>query len=607
MGPRVSPPPRPENGSLAVGRRRLRLVAIGFAVAFSSVGLRLVDMVEWQRAAELPQPMLAPAAKAALTVAERKADNPATVGEDDLVAGSRADIVDRNGVVLATNLQVPSVFADPSLFRDKAAAARKLAGILPGVDAAELARRFEGARRFTWVKHRITPEEQRAVLDLGLPGVDFRLTEHRVYPKEELTSHVTGYVDLDNRGLAGIERSRDQRLRGSREPVTLGLDVRVQQIVREELGRAYRRFRAVGANAVVLDRRTGEVLAMVSLPDFDPNRVGDVSRVEYLNRNTAGLYELGSVFKILTIAMALDSGKVSLLDRFDATGKLQIGRFRIGDDHAKNRWLSVPEIFKYSSNIGTARMAFAAGGAQPLEQFFKKIGLYGPPDIEVSEVARPRVPKRWADVTVATSSFGHGIAVTPIQFVDAVAGLIGDGTHIPTTLLRREPGEEVPYTRFVSARTADLMRWLMWLTVEEGTGTKAKLPSYLLGGKTGTAEKAGRGGYSADRVLASFFGAFPIHDPAYVVFVSLDEPQGDAATHGFRTGGWVAAPVVATIIDRIGPLLGVHPTPPEVAEAMRARLHRTQPAAVASGRDTSPKHQPTGRQEASLEAGSALR
>lgn len=598
-------PPRREGDSLATGRGRLKLVAIGFAVAFSSIGLRLVDMVEWQRAAELPQPVLTPTAKAALPPAGQKAELAALREEGDARAVSRADIVDRNGVVLATNLQVPSVYADPSLFRDKAAAARKLAAILPGVDAAELARRFEASRRFTWVKHRITPEEQRAVLDLGLPGVSFQLTEHRVYPKQELTSHVTGYVDLDNRGLAGIERSQDQRLRRQREPLALSLDVRVQQIVREELERAYRRFRAIGANAMVLDRRTGELLAMVSLPDFDPNRVGDVTGVEYLNRNTAGLYELGSVFKILTIAMALDSGKVSLLDRFDATGKLQIGRFRIGDDHAKNRWLSVPEIFKYSSNIGTARMAFAAGGAAPLEEFFKKIGLYAPPEIELSEIARPRVPKRWADVTVATTAFGHGIAVTPVQFVDAVSGLIGDGTHIPTTILKREPGAVVPQTRYVSARTADLMRWLMWLTVEEGTGTRAKLASYLMGGKTGTAEKAGRGGYSLDRVLASFFGAFPIHDPDYIVFVSLDEPKGDSTTHGFRTGGWVAAPVVAAIADRIGPLLGVHPTPPEVAEAMRARLAAAQPAAAAA--QPAGKRPPSGRQEASLAAGSALR
>jgi cell division protein FtsI (penicillin-binding protein 3) len=597
-------PARAEDPSLVKGRGRLKLVAVGFAIAFTSIGLRLVDMVEWRAGAELPQSVLTPAAKAALPAAE-PTTMPAVKPEGDRLVASRADIVDRNGVVLATNLQVPSVYADPFLLPDKAAAARKLAAILPGVDAGELTRRFAAARRFAWVKHRITPEEQRAVLDLGLPGVSFQLAEHRVYPKEELASHVTGFVDIDNRGLAGIERARDQRLRTSGEAVALSLDIRVQQVVREELARAYKRFRAIGANAIVLDRRTGELLAMVSLPDFDPNRVGDPTGIEYLNRNTAGLYELGSVFKILTIAMALDSGKVSLLDRFDATGKLQIGRFRIGDDHAKNRWLSVPEIFKYSSNIGTARMAFAAGGAAPLEQFFRKIGLYGPSEIELAEVARPRVPKRWADVTVATTAFGHGIAVTPLQFVDAVSGLIGDGTRIPPTLLERDASAELPQTRFVSARTADLMRWLMWLTVEEGTGSRAKLPSYLVGGKTGTAEKAGRGGYSLDRVLASFIGAFPIDDPRYIVFVSLDEPKGDSGTHGFRTGGWVAAPVVGAIVDRIGPLLGVRPTAPDVAEAMRARLVAVQPAV--SAQPAAAKSKLMDRQEASLEAGSAVR
>jgi cell division protein FtsI (penicillin-binding protein 3) len=579
------PAARPADPALAKGRGRLRLVAAGFAVAFCSVALRLVDMVEWQT----PAAVTASASGTALPIAARV----------PLVA-SRADILDRNGVVLATNLRVPGVHADPSRLADKAAAARQLAAILPGVDAEQLRRRLETGRRFAWVKHRITPEEQAAVLDLGLPGVGFRAAEHRVYPKERLASHVTGFVDLDGRGVAGIERSLDRRLAGGSGPVTLSLDVRVQQIVRDELAAAHRRFRSIGGNAMVVDRATGELLAMVSLPDFDPNRVGDVRRIEYLNRNTGEAYELGSVFKILTIAMALDSGHVSLREQFDATGKLQIGRHRIGDDHAENRWLAVPEIFEHSSNIGTARMAFAAGGAAPLEAFFRRVGFYGPPAIEIAEAVRARTPERWAEVTVATTSFGHGIAVSPLQFIDAVGGIIGDGTRAPPTLLKRSPGDEPTRTRFVSAETAATMRWLMWLAVERGTGGQAKLSSYLVGGKTGTAEKPSRGGYSVDRVLASFVGAFPIHDPRYVVLVSLDEPQGDAATFGFRYGGWTAAPVVAAIIDRIGPVLGVPPTPPEIARAMRDRLEALQLG-------TTRQRQASGRQEASIAPGSARR
>ena len=577
----LDPTVRATDPSLAKGRSRLRVVAVGFALAFGSIGLRLVDMAGWQSTAELSQAVIAPAANAAPADQSR----------------SRAEIVDRNGIVLATNMRVPGVYADPFRLADKAKAARQLAAILPGVDAKELQRRLESNRRFALVKHRITPEEQRAVLELGLPGVGFNSAENRVYPKEQLTSHVTGYVDVDGIGQSGIERFLEDRLRTGGEPVALSLDLRIQQIVYDELADAHRRFRSIGANAMVLDRVTGELLAMVSLPDFNPNRVADVGRIEYLNRNTGEVYELGSVFKILTIASALDSGRVSLRDRFDATGKLQIGRYRIGDDHAKNRWLSVPEIFEYSSNIGTARMAFAAGGAPPLEEFFRRVGFYQKPAIEIVEVVKPRTPRRWSDITVATSSFGHGIAVTPLQFLETVGGLIGDGTRVPTTLIERDPAAELPRTRIVDDHTADLMRWLMWLTVEQGTGTRAKLDSYLIGGKTGTAEKPENGRYSTDKVLASFVGAFPIDDPRYVVLVSLDEPKGDASSHGLRYGGWTAAPVVSAIIDRIGPVLGVSPTAPVVAERMRARLAAFQPK----------KSQPSARQEASIAPGSAER
>ena len=575
-------PPRRDDPSLALGRRRLKLLACVFAAGFAGIALRLAEMVD-------PAPA---------TAAARSAE-PAPVVE----TGARADILDRNGIVLATTIRVPGVYADPSLLPDKVLAARQLAAILDGVSAEDLARRFAASRRFAWIKHRITPEEQEAVLNLGLPGVQFNIAEHRVYPKERLAAHLTGFVDIDNRGLAGIERFLDQRLREKADPVRLSIDARVQQIVREELLQAYSRFRAIGGNAMIYDPAAGELLAMVSLPDFDPNRVGDVSRIEYLNRNTGEVYELGSVFKILTIAMALDSGKVGLGDRFDATGKLQIGRFRIGDDHAKNRVLAVPEIFQYSSNIGTARMAFAAGGAEPLETFFRKLGFYQPPQIEITEVVRPRTPRRWADVTVATTSFGHGLAVTPLQFVDAVGGIVIDGERVPPTLLRREAGAEPPRTRYVKASTADAMRWLMWLGVEHGTGERARLASYTLGGKTGTAEKPGRGGYSADRVLASFIGAFPIQAPRYLVFVALDEPQGDAGTHGYRYGGWTAAPVVAAIIDRIGPLLNVPPTSPAVGAAMRQRLARLLPDIV----DGTGHYQTLSGPEAQVAAGVPLR
>ncbi|HMR31609.1 MAG TPA: penicillin-binding protein 2 [Geminicoccaceae bacterium] len=535
------PTTRPADPVVQAGRKRLRVVALCFAMAFASVGLRLVDMVVGKDPAEA---------------------SPRIAGE----AGPdprRADIVDRNGELLATNLRVPSVFADPSLIPDIDRAADRLASALVGIDAGDLKRRLRAAKRFAWVKHEVTPLEQAAVLGLGIPGVGFRNTEKRVYPRERLTSHVVGFTDLDNQGLAGIEYAMQDRLVGGaaagKEPVALSLDLRIQQIVHDEVASAFTRFRAQGAVGIVLDRVTGELLSLVSLPDFDPNRVDRATVEGRKNRATGNTYELGSLFKILSVAMALDTGKVSMADSFDATVPLRIGRHTIRDDHAKRRWLSVPEVFMYSSNIGTAKMVFAAGGADPLKGFFDRVGLMSKPSLEIPELARPQLPKRWADSTTATAAFGHSIAVTPLQFVDAVAAVAGDGTRVPPTLLRRQPGEQPERRRLVSARTAEDVRWLMWLTVAKGTGTRAKDPAYLIGGKTGTADKVDpvRGGYLRGSVIASFVGVFPIEAPRYVVMVMLDDPRGDGTTYGLRYGGWTAAPVVRDIVSRIGPVLGV--------------------------------------------------
>ncbi len=356
--------------------------------------------------------------------------------------------------------------------------------------------------------------------------------------------------------------------------------MRVQQIVREELFSAFIRFRAQGAGGIVLDMETGEVLAMVSLPDFDPNRPESATQDQLsFSRVTGGTYELGSLFKIFSSAMALDSGIVSLYDQFDATKPLVIGGFPINDDHALKRWLSVPECFVHSSNICTAKMAFKAGGGPALESFFRKLGLYEKPNIELpqNELGRPRTPTKWKDVTTATVSFGHSIAISPFQFVDAVSGLVhGNGWARPT-LLRRDGGPPLEPSPVSPRTTADL-RWLMWLTVEKGTATKAKQAAYLIGGKTGTADKAaekGKGqghGYRRGAVIASFAGVFPIERPRYVVLTMLDEPQGDKSTYGFRYGGWTAAPVVGTIIDRMGPLLGILPSEPAAEQALFDRL-----------------------------------
>ena len=554
------PASRAADPAVTAGRTRLRVIAACFTLGFASIGLRLVDMVVG------PDPFAEPVR---------------AVGEAGPDA-RRADIVDRNGELLATNLRVPSVFADPSLIPDVDRAADRLASALVGVDAGDLKRRLRAAKRFAWVKHEVTPIEQAAVLGLGIPGVGFRNTEKRVYPRDRLTSHVVGFTDLDNQGLGGVELALQDRLVGGaaagKEPVALSLDLRVQQIVHEEVGAAFARYRAQGAVGIVMDRLTGELLSLVSLPDFDPNKVEKATVESRKNRATGNTYELGSLFKILSIAMALDSGRVAMDDSFDATKPLRIGRHTIRDDHAKRRWLTVPEVFMYSSNIGTAKMVFTAGGADPLKGFFDKVGLMHRPSLEIPELARPQLPKRWPDSTTATAAFGHSIAVSPLQFVDAVAGVAGDGTRAAPTLLKRQPGEPIARQRLVDARTAEDMRWLMWLTVAKGTGTRGKTPAYLVGGKTGTADKVDpvRGGYLRGSVIASFVGVFPIEAPRYVVLVMLDDPRGDGSTYGLRYGGWTAAPVVREIVSRIGPILGVPPYDPAAEARFLDRLGVSQ-------------------------------
>lgn len=562
------PVSHPADPAVAAGRRRLRIVAVCFTLAFASVGLRLVDMAVGREEAEEP---------------------PRAAGEAGPDA-RRADIVDRNGELLATNLRVPSVFADPSLMPDIDRGAERLASALVGVDAGELKRRLRAAKRFAWIKHEVTPIEQAAVLGLGIPGVGFRNTEKRVYPRERLAAHVVGFTDLDNQGLAGVEYALQDRLVGGaaagKKPVALSLDLRVQQIVHDELLSAYTRFRAQGAVSMVYDRVTGEMLSLVSLPDFDPNRVDQATVEGRKNRATGQTYELGSLFKIVSIAMALDTGKVRMGEMFDASTPLRIGRHTIRDDHAKKRALSVPEVFMYSSNIGTAKMVFAAGGAEPLKGFFDRLGLMQRPSLELPELARPQLPRRWADSTTATASFGHSIAVTPLQFVDAVATIAGDGTRVAPTLLRRQPGERVEARRLVDARTSEDLRWMMWLTVAKGTGTQARTPSYLIGGKTGTADKVdpARGGYMHGSVIASFVGVFPIEAPRYVVLVMLDDPRGDKSSYGLRYGGWTAAPVVREIVSRIGPILGVEPYSPAAEARFQERLAVTQTIAARTQR-----------------------
>jgi cell division protein FtsI (penicillin-binding protein 3) len=537
---------------LRLAQRRLRLVGGLFTLVMLALALRLVDLALWQ--------------------GEHAISGRALAGAMD--SARRADIVDRNGTLLATDYPKTSLYADPAAVLDPAAAAARLADVLYGVDPAELAAKLAEPRRFVWLKRHITETERRAVVRLGVPGVGFRSERHRVYPQRALAGHLVGYVGVENQGLTGLERSFESRLTAAetnQTPLILTLDLGVQEVVRSELAAARARFDALGASGIVLDVATGELLASVSLPDFDPNNYQRARPEALFNRNTLGTYELGSLFKLFTVAMALDAGAADIAGGFDATAPLQFGRFRISDFHAKRRWLSVPEVIAFSSNIGAAKMAQALGGEGQLA-YFERFGLLDRHPIRLPEVGLPQRPSRWRPINTVTAAYGHGLAVSPLQVADAVAAAVCSAPRPRAHLV----GEELPalWDRPpVSAATAAKLRWLMWLTVTEGTGKLAKVPGYLVGGKTGSADKPGRdGGYRHGGLLASFVAAFPIDQPRYVVLIIFDEPKGDAETYGQAHGGWTAAPTVGRIISRIGPLLGLPPVDPGAELWFRERL-----------------------------------
>ncbi len=523
--------------AIEVGRGRLLLTGAVAAAAFVAIGVRLVDVTVIQAGVEprdLPPTQIARGAAA------------------------KTEITDRNGVVLAVSLGTAALYANTAWIDDVEATVQALEKVLPDLDRARILERLRVPRRYVSLRRHLTPNEQYGILRLGMPGLVLEPDQRRVYPMGNLAAHVVGFSDPDGRGLAGIERQFDTRLREGSGALSLSIDVRVQHVLRNALSDAMAEHSAVGAAGIVLDTANGELLAMVSLPDFDPNRARTAGAELRFNRATLGIYEMGSTFKILSTAAALDAGAVRLSDRIDATRPIRIARYTIDDYHPKRRPLTVPEVFIYSSNIGAAKLGLAVGGKR-LRHFLADLGMFRKTPVEIGENGRPLYPRRWRQINTMTVSFGHGVAVSPLHLTSAVAAVVNGGILHAPTLLKREPRAGPEGKRVLSRATSDKMRRLMRLVVVEGTGSKAAAAGYLVGGKTGTAEQAGRGGYRKKRLLSSFVAAFPMHRPRYVVLALLDQPRGTRATHGYATGGWVAAPVVGKTIARIGPLLGVKP------------------------------------------------
>jgi cell division protein FtsI (penicillin-binding protein 3) len=488
----------------------------------------------------------------------------------DAVATARPDILDRNGEILATDVRTPSLFGEPHRIIDVDEASELLTAVMTDADASELRDRLGSRRRFVWLKREITPKQREQIHRLGIPGIGFLPENKRIYPNGAEVSHLIGHVNIDNQGIAGIEKWLDSRgladlhLAGLatdrlQEPVQLAVDLRVQHAMRDELIAARSKFKAMAVAGVLTDVRTGEVISMVSLPDYNPNNPREALDPTRINRLTTGVFEMGSTFKALTVAMALDSGKITLKSSFDARAGLQYGKFTIHDFHAQNRVLTVPEIFTYSSNIGTARMALSLG-VEHHKWFLRKMGQLDRLRTELPESAEPLVPRRWGELNTVTIAFGHGLSVAPLQAVSAIGALMNGGRLIPPTFLKRSEQDAMALAKqVVKPETSEKMRYLMRLNVEKGTATKADVKGYYVGGKTGTSEKVVGGRYSKTKVLTSFTAVIPADQPRYLLLIMLDEPQATPETHGFATSGWNAVPVGGAVINRIAPLLGLEP------------------------------------------------
>ncbi|GGE42289.1 penicillin-binding protein [Agaricicola taiwanensis] len=527
----------------AVSRSRLGLALLAFFAVYAIVAGRLV--------------MLA-------TVPD--AEIKAKVDAEAALAVRRPDIVDRHGRLLAADVVSTSLYAEPRRMIDPDEAADLVMTVFPDLDAEDLRRRFASDRGFEWVKREITPEQKAEIFRLGVPGLGFLTEKRRIYPNGPLVSHILGAVNIDNHGIAGLEKYLDtagymvtDASKPKPRPITLPLDLGVQHAVRDELMKSMKEFSAIAASGTVMDVETGEIVALVSLPDFDPNSAADALKPEAINRVNVGVFEMGSTFKALTVAMALDSGRIHLNDTFDARTPLQFGRFRIDDFHPTRRILSVPEVFLHSSNIGTAKMALMLG-VDAHKAFLKKMGQLDRLRTEMPESSAPILPQRWGELNTVTISFGHGIAVAPIQTVMATAALVNGGKLVPPTFMSRTKQQADDMSpQVIKPSTSDAMRYLLRLNAEKGSAKKANVPGYRVGGKTGTAEKVINGRYSKEKVMNTFTAVFPTDKPRYMLLVVLDEPKGTKETFGFRTSGWNTAPTASKIIERIAPLLDVEP------------------------------------------------
>lgn len=522
-------------GSLNIEKFRSRFLVLAFAFIISFIGIafRLVHVSFFERNEYCHHSYYTPAEV------------------------FRVNILDRNGHILATSIPTVSAYAVPKDMLDIKEAAEKLSVAFSDIDRAKMYEKLSKSKKFVWIKRHLSPVQEQVLLSLGIPGIYFMKTERRVYPCKDLCAHVVGYTDVDNLGISGIEKTMNSYLEDSNNSsLKLSIDLRVQHVVRKELMHSIEKFGAKAAGGVVLNIRTGEVIALVSLPDFDPNLIKNAQSSENFNIMTSSALEPGSSAKIINTALALEYGKMSAGTKFDARFPIKVGRRSIDDYHGKYTFLSIEEILKYSSNIGSVKMVLNVG-ADKQKEFFKQLGLLDPMPFELCGMQRPIYPKNWSEISAMTISFGHGIAINPLQYAASIAGLLNDGVLLQPTLLKYHEGMLRPSRRVVTSQVSKQLCYLLRLDVLEGSNKKAEAEGYLVGGKTGTAEKTKGGKYLKKSNYSCFIGAFPMNDPQYLVYVVLDDPKGIKETFGFTTAGWNAAPTAGAIIKTAANLLGV--------------------------------------------------